>query len=110
MYMNRQEKIDETCRSTLIDWLVQIHFNFNLMPETLYLTVNAFDRFCSMVQITKKEVQLVGIAGLLSVAKYEEIYPPTLKDLVKISGDAYTAEQVINMERKILYNLDFDVS
>jgi hypothetical protein len=49
------------------------------MPETLYLTVNAFDRFCSM-------------------------------DLVKISGDAYSAEQVINMERKILYNLDFDVS
>ena len=63
-----------------------------------------------MIQITKKEVQLVGIAGLLSVAKYEEIYPPTLKDLVKISGDAYTAEQVIKMERKILYNLDFDVS
>ncbi len=22
MYMNKQEKVDETCRSTLIDWLV----------------------------------------------------------------------------------------
>jgi hypothetical protein len=35
---------------------------------------------------------LVGIAALLTIAKYEEIYPPTLKDFVKISGDAYTPD------------------
>jgi hypothetical protein len=35
---------------------------------------------------------LVGIAALLTIAKYEEIYPPTLKDFVKISGDAYTSD------------------
>ncbi|MFN9899136.1 MAG: hypothetical protein ACK55Z_10175 [bacterium] len=27
-----------------------------------------------------------------------------------ITGDAYTAEEVLEMERKILFSLDFDIS
>ena len=109
-YMRSQLKIDETIRSTLVDWLIQIHYNFKLWPETLFLTVNVFDRYCSLNEISKKEVQLVGIAALLMITKYEEIYPPTLKDFIYITGDNYTSEQILEMERKILYALDFDIS
>lgn len=109
-YMGNQKKIDETIRSTLVDWLIQIHYNFKLWPETLFLTVNVFDRYCSVTEISKKEVQLVGIAALLMITKYEEIYPPTLKDFIYITGDNYSAEQILDMEKKILFALDFDVS
>jgi cyclin B len=109
-YMSLQQKIDETIRSTLIDWLIQIHYNFKLLPETLFLTVNSIDRYFSLFQIQKRDVQLVGISALLMVTKYEEIYPPTLKDFIYITGDAYTAEEVLEMERKILFSLDFDIS
>ena len=44
------------------------------------------------------------------ITKYEEIYPPTLKDFIYITGDAYTAEEVLEMERKILFSLDFDIN
>jgi hypothetical protein len=44
------------------------------------------------------------------ITKYEEIYPPTLKDFIYITGDNYTSEQILEMERKILYALDFDIS
>jgi cyclin B len=44
------------------------------------------------------------------ITKYEEIYPPTLKDFIYITGDAYTTEEVLEMERKVLFSLDFDVS
>lgn len=88
----KQKKIDETIRSTLVDWLIQIHFNFKLWPETLFLTVNVIDRYCSLHEISKKEVQLVGIAALLMITKYEEIYPPTLKDFIYITGDNYTSD------------------
>lgn len=91
-YMLRQTRIDETIRSTLVDWLIQIHYNFKLWPETLFLTVNTIDRFFSRREIMKKEVQLVGIASLLMITKYEEIYPPTLKDFIYITGDNYTAK------------------
>ena len=45
--MDHQPKIDETARSTLIDWLIQIHHNFKLLPESLFLTVNIIDRYLS---------------------------------------------------------------
>ena len=32
-------------RSVLIDWLVDVQQQFNLLPETLYLTVSILDRF-----------------------------------------------------------------
>jgi G2/mitotic-specific cyclin-B, other len=109
-YMSHQVKIDETIRSTLVDWLIQIHYNFKLLPETLFLTVNLIDRYMSKHQIAKREVQLVGIASLLIVAKYEEIYPPLLKDFVFITDKTYTSEEILDMEKKILFALDFDLN
>ena len=50
-YMASQLKIEETIRSTLIDWLIHIHYNFKLLPETLFLTVNVIDRYFSLHQI-----------------------------------------------------------
>jgi len=44
------------------------------------------------------------------VTKYEEIYPPTLKDFIYITGDAYSSDETIEMERNILFALDFDLN
>ena len=40
IYMQTQPEINEKMRSTIIDWLVDVHLKFDLSPETLYLTVN----------------------------------------------------------------------
>lgn len=50
------------------------------------------------------------MAALLIVTKYEEIYPPLLKDFIFISDNQYTAEEILDMEKKILFALDFDLS
>ena len=34
-------------RSVLVDWLVEVQQQFNLLPETLYLTVSIIDRYRS---------------------------------------------------------------
>ena len=44
------------------------------------------------------------------MTKYEEIYPPLLKDFVYVTDNTYTSEEIIAMERKILFSLDFDIS
>jgi len=46
---------------------------------------------------------------MLVATKYEEIYPPLLKDFAFISDNHCTAEQILEMEKKILFELDFDL-
>lgn len=55
-FMEKQHRIQETIRSTLIDWLIQIHYNFKLLPETLFLTVNIIDRYMAKQQVSKSQV------------------------------------------------------
>jgi cyclin B len=53
---------------------------------------------------------LVGVSALLIACKYEEIYPPELKDFVFITDRAYTKEDVLQMEFLILSSLSFDLN
>lgn len=46
---------------------------------------------------------------MLIATKYEEIYPPLLKDYVFISDSIYSAEEILDMEKSILFELDFDI-
>jgi len=51
----------------------------------------------------------VALAAMLIATKYEEIYPPLLKDYVFISDQMYSAEEILEMEKSILFQLDFDI-
>lgn len=77
-------------RAILVDWIIKVHMKFKLLPETLFLTVNLVDRYLSVVMgIKKEEIQLVGVAALMIAAKYEEIYPPILKDFIYVTKNAF---------------------
>jgi G2/mitotic-specific cyclin-B, other len=49
--METQSDINEKMRAILIDWLVEVHLKFKLVPETLYLTVNLIDRYLQRVVV-----------------------------------------------------------
>lgn len=53
---------------------------------------------------------MVGVTALLIASKYEEIYPPELKDFVFITDKAYDKEDVLQMEYNILNALSFDIT
>ncbi|MBE3046670.1 hypothetical protein IMZ48_29895, partial [Candidatus Bathyarchaeota archaeon] len=46
-YMDHQDELEWKMRGILIDWLVEVHTRFHLLPETLFLAVNVVDRFLS---------------------------------------------------------------
>lgn len=75
-YMATQPDINAKMRSILVDWLIEVHRKFELMPETLYLTINIVDRFLSVKSVSRRELQLVGISSMLIASKYEEIWAP----------------------------------
>ena len=110
LYMENQEYINERMRSILVDWLVEVHLKFKLVPETLYLTINLIDRFLEKEQVSRPRLQLVGVTSLLIASKYEEIYPPELRDLVYICDKAYTKKDILEMEEKILKTLEYNVT
>ena len=47
---------------------------------------------------------------MMIAAKYEEIYPPEVKDYVYITDKAYTKSEILSMEFHILNCLSFDVT
>lgn len=110
LYMESQPHINEKMRSILVDWLIEVHLKFKLVPETLYLTVNLIDRYLERTEVTRPKLQLVGVACLLVSSKYEEIYPPELRDLVYICDRAYTRQDIIDMEEKVLKTLEYQIT
>ena len=109
-YMEKvQSDINEKMRSILVDWLVEVHLKFKLVPESLYLTVNLIDRFLEKEQVSRQKLQLVGVTAMLIACKYEEIYPPIVKDFVYITDNAYSKEEILQMEKKMLTLLDFNI-
>jgi hypothetical protein len=46
---------------------------------------------------------------MLIASKYEEIYAPIVKDFVYITDNAYSKEEILQMERKMLTVLDFSL-
>lgn len=109
-YMNNQPDINAKMRSILIDWLVEVHMKFRLVPETLYLCVNIIDRYCSLnLSIKRSKLQLVGVTALFVACKYEEIYPPEVRDCVYITDRAYDREEVVEMEQHILKILEWKI-
>ena len=108
-YMSWQEDINEQMRAILIDWLVEVHYRFRLKSETLFQTVWIIDTYLSLIQITRAKLQLLGIASLLISCKSNEIYYPQLNEFTDITDGAYVKSELINMEKKVLKILDFNI-
>ncbi|KRW98108.1 Cyclin-like protein [Pseudocohnilembus persalinus] len=107
---NMQTDINEKMRGILLDWLIDVHLKFKLLPETLFITVNVIDRYLSLVDIHRTKLQLVGVAALFIACKYEEVYSvPHIKDLVYVCDKAYTKEEILSMEGQIIEKLDFNL-
>lgn len=65
-------------RATLVDWLLQVHLRYHMLPETLWIAVNIVDRFLSTRIVSLVKLQLVGVTAMFVAAKYEEILAPRL--------------------------------
>lgn len=109
-YMDSQPELNEKMRAILVDWLVQVHLKFELSPETFYLTINIVDRYLASKTTSRRELQLVGLSALLLASKYEEIWAPEVTELVCISDRTYSHKQVLVMEKRILGELEWNLT
>ncbi len=108
--MGQQNDINEKMRAILVDWIIEVHLKFKLLPETLFLTVGLIDRFLAKERIKRSGLQLVGVTAMLIASKYEEVYAPEVRDFVYITDNAYTRQQIFNMEQDMLTTLEFSIT
>lgn len=59
--------------------------------------------------ISKQKIQLVGVTAFFIASKFEEIYPPEIKDFIVICDQLYHKRDIIKMEIAILKSLKFEL-
>jgi hypothetical protein len=64
----------------------------------------------SRKKLQKNQLHLLGVATLLIASKYEEIYPPDIRDFLAVSENKFTKQMVLQMEKNILLTLGFQVT
>lgn len=104
-----QHEIQWYMRPYLIDFLTEAHSAFQLLPETLYLTVNILDRYCSRRVVYKRHYQLVACAALLIASKYgdKKDRVPTFRELRSVCCSLFEEEMFQQMEWHVLQTLDY---
>lgn len=109
-FMKEQNDVNERMRAVLVDWLVEVHRKFKLLPSTYFLGINLLDRYLAKTQLHRKQLQLCGCACLWIASKYHEIYAPEIDDFVYISDNAFNDDQLKEMEIEILKQLKFTLT
>uniref|UniRef100_K3WKR6 Cyclin N-terminal domain-containing protein n=1 Tax=Globisporangium ultimum (strain ATCC 200006 / CBS 805.95 / DAOM BR144) TaxID=431595 RepID=K3WKR6_GLOUD len=110
-YMSRQSDINSKMRAILVDWLVDVHCKYDLLPQTLHIAIHLIDQYLEKdMSVPRQKLQLVGVTALFIASKYEEIYPPEADDFVRITDNAYTRDELFRMEEDLLASIQYRVT
>ncbi|KAH7414393.1 cyclin-like protein [Phaeosphaeria sp. MPI-PUGE-AT-0046c] len=109
-YMDNQNELEWKMRGILVDWLLEVHTRFRLLPETLFLAVNIIDRFLSAKVVQLDRLQLVGVTAMFIASKYEEVLSPHVQNFRHVADDGFTEEEILSAERFVLAALNYDLS
>lgn len=109
-YIEGQPEINWELRQQLVNWLLQVHLRYHLLPETLWIAINIVDRFLSKRVVSQAKLQLVGICAMFIASKYEEILAPSVEEFIFITENGYQKDEILKGERIILQVLEFKIS
>lgn len=109
-YMKNQDELEWKMRGILVDWLLEVHTRFRLLPETLFLAVNIIDRFLSNKVVQLERLQLVGVTAMFIASKYEEVLSPHVQNFVHVADDGFPESEILTAERFMLATLNYDLS
>ncbi|KAI9732462.1 MAG: G2/mitotic-specific cyclin [Claussenomyces sp. TS43310] len=109
-YMEMQDDLEWKMRGILVDWLIEVHTRFHLLPETLFLAVNIIDRFLSNKVVHLDRLQLVGVTAMFVASKYEEVLSPHVANFRHVADDGFSEADILSAERYVLATLNYDLS
>jgi G2/mitotic-specific cyclin 1/2 len=108
-YIDHQPDLEWKMRGILVDWLIEVHTRFRLLPETLFLAVNIIDRFLSAEVVALDRLQLVGVAAMFIASKYEEVLSPHVANFSHVADETFSDKEILDAERHILATLEYNM-
>lgn len=94
-------------RNQVIHWMHAVVSEMSLRFETYTASVLNFDRFMSSMEVSPKSAQLVAAGCILIGAKLYEEYPPLIRRLIEFTDNAYSQEEVCQIEMLIMQKLEW---
>ena len=100
---------DISTRFTLINFIISISETFNFKQETIYLTINLYDRCFPKLKNYGKPVniKIFTLTCIFIASKYEEIYPPLLEEYSDLM--TFSREEIFKLENFILDTINFEL-
>jgi hypothetical protein len=109
-YIEHQHDLEWKMRGILVDWLIEVHTRFRLLPETLFLAVNIIDRFLSAEIVALDRLQLVGVTAMFIASKYEEVLSPHVANFSHVADETFSDKEILDAERHVLQTLEYNMS
>lgn len=128
-YMHKQTELSDKMRAVLVDWLVELQQIFSINHESLYTAVKIVDSYLCMKQLPRARFQLLGLTAFFLACKFDvsklssfwislsyvyfcvqDRVCPIIDDFVYVCDDAYSREDIIEMEIDILKTLEFNIN
>ena len=106
--------ISPESRKFFINSLINIQDVLSIREQTLFLTVQIFDRYINEIlakegNIVEENLDIVIVCSLIIAAKREEIKLYSMADYLNLLPEKYTLKDVIEQEFKILAKLKFEL-
>ena len=105
-YFSIQHTITPRIRCSIVDWIVKVHGKLGMHTDTLFTAVELMDRYLSDVTFDRSKLQILSCTALLVAAKNEEVYSPSTNDFIYICKNSFTASDMNQMERDLIFSLD----
>ncbi|XP_076043411.1 G1/S-specific cyclin-D1-like [Oratosquilla oratoria] len=105
-----QSEVKECNRELVAQWMMQVCQEERCSDEVFTLAVNMMDRFLSLKNVSRTQLQLLGTVCLFLASKLKQNPPLSAEKLVDYTDDAITREELTKMELLVLSLLKWDVS
>lgn len=106
----KHHEITPCLRSKMVDWMVEVLFNFKCNEQTFFLAVSLMDRFFHK-QAGKKqisELHIIGVTAIFLASKYEDILPLRMEVVhERIAHNKLSQEAILKYEQEMLESLEY---
>lgn len=90
-------------RTTLLEWVSCVCFNYNLSQRTFFLSVELIEHYLLRVgTLPAGRLQAVAAAAMFVASKLEDRHHPTGYDFVVVTDEFVTLFELFSMERELL--------
>jgi len=106
-YFDNQPNLSPQFRKRLFNWIYGVFRKYGLTQDTLFLSVNLFDRYLSKVEVHRSNLQKVGSCAFWMASKYHDISAMSASMLEELSDGAFKVAELLETETCMATTLEF---